>query len=166
MVATVPMIDQTTAGPEPLERSAFCPQPGTLVGEVEVPFVYANRIPHSARGEIAIDGEREIDPARRVWIELDPPLYAADDELELAVVDAIHDDRAGVGALSRRPLAQHAGKVADVLGDDDAVFLGCKGEDIFVLNALERRILVECAHIVAILPQRATDVGTRDVRVE
>ena len=93
-------------------------------------------------------------------------MYAADDELELAVVDAIHDDRAGVGALNRRPLAQHAGKVADVLGDDDALFLGCKGEDIFVLNALECRILIECAHIVPTLLQRAADVGTRDVGVE
>jgi len=56
----------------------------------------AHRQVISARGEVPIDHGGEVDPARGLWVELQPALYAADDKLELTVIDAVDEDRPGV----------------------------------------------------------------------
>ncbi len=71
-----------------------------------------------------------------------------------------------MGALRSSPFAQNRGKVMDVLGHQDAVFLGRKREDILVCETLQRRLLVKRPHIVPVVFQPAPDRRPRDVRVE
>jgi len=82
------------------------------------------------------------------------------------MVDAVHEDHTDVRTLRSSPLPQEAGKVADVVGDQDAVFVGCEGEHIVVTEPLERELLIERADVVSLSFQRAPNPGPGDVRVE
>jgi len=46
--------------------------------------------------EVPIDDEREVPPARGLGIEVEAQLDPAHDQVELSVVDAVHNDHAGV----------------------------------------------------------------------
>lgn len=48
--------------------------------------------------------------------QLQPAQHAANDQLELAVVDAVEEDHTGMWTLCGSPLAQDRGEVADVTG--------------------------------------------------
>jgi hypothetical protein len=113
-----------------------------------------------------IEDGGKVDPARGLGVELQPALDAADDEIELAVVDAVDENHAGMRALCRGPLAQDAGEVADVVGDQDALVLVGEREHILIVEPLQVRFLIESADVVSHGLQAAPDPGTRDVGVE
>src|ERR1700684_2813402 len=113
----------------------------------------------STRGEAAVNDGGEVDPARRLRVELQPALNAADNEIELAVVDAVDEDHTAVRTLCRRPLAQDAGEVADVVGDQDAFVFASERKHIIVVNPLQGRLLIEGSDVVSSSPQAVPDLG-------
>jgi hypothetical protein len=72
-------------------------------------------------------------PAGRVWVELKAPRDSAPDHFELAMIDAVYEDHAGVRALRRSPLTNDRGKVADVVCHEDPLLGGCGREHLLVI---------------------------------
>jgi hypothetical protein len=97
-------------------------------------------------GEGAVEDRRELPPCHLIGAQLEPAPDAADDEAERAGVDAVDENHARVGALGGGPFAQDAREVGDVVGDEDALLAGGEREDLVVVEARERRFLVERAH--------------------
>jgi hypothetical protein len=50
----------------------------------------------SLRGETTVEHHSQVALARDLWVELQQATDAAPDQLELAVVDAVHEDHPGV----------------------------------------------------------------------
>lgn len=117
-------------------------------------------------GESAVEDRGEVARFRLVGAELEPALDAARDQGGLAVVDAVDEDDAGVGALRGGLLAQDRGEVGDVVGDEDPLFGGGECEHLVIVEALQRRLLVQRAHVVTGLLEASSDLGPGDVGVE
>ena len=117
-------------------------------------------------GEAAVEDRGEFVPVLLVWSELEPALDAARDQRELAVVDAVDEDDAGVRALRSRPVAQNPREVGDVVCDEDPLLARGERENLVVVQALERALLIERTHVMAGLLEPASHVGPGDVGVE
>ena len=117
-------------------------------------------------GELAVEDRGKVAPVGLDLAKLEPALDAAGDECELAVVDAVHEDDAGVRALRGGPVAQDAREVGDVVGDEDPLVGRSELEDLVVLEAFERRLLIERAHVVSLLLKSASHVAAGYVGVE
>jgi hypothetical protein len=84
-------------------------------------------------------------------------LYAARDQVELSVVDAVDQDCSGVRTLRRCPLSQDVGEVTDVVSHEDALLLGCECQYLLVIQPLECLLLVERPDVVSGVSQPAPD---------
>ena len=114
----------------------------------------------------AVEDQREVAPDGRVGIQRKASLDPAQDRVELAMIDPVHEDHPSVRALRGRPLAQDRREVADVVGDEDPLLGGCRREHLFVVEPLERRLLIKRTNLVPIGLEPPADTRSRDVRVE
>jgi hypothetical protein len=94
-----------------------------------------------------------------------PQIDTAHDKSELAVVDPVDEDDAGVRAGGFRPCPEKRGEVRDVVRDQDALVFG-EPEQAVIGQSLEPALLIESADIVTQFAQRAADPTSRDVGIE
>jgi hypothetical protein len=75
-------------------------------------------------------------------------------------------DDASVGALRGGPLAQDPGEVVDAVGDDDPMLGRGERENVVVVEAFQRGLLVACPYVVSVLLEPASHLGSGYVGVE
>ena len=107
-----------------------------------------------------------VDPVGLLRLPLDRPLDCADEWAELVVTEAVDEQDAGVRAPGRCPVAKDVGEVVDVERHEDAPLARRESEHFGVLEAFERRLLVECSDVVPTAAELGADARSRDMRVE
>ncbi len=80
--------------------------------------------------------------------------------------ESMNEEEAGVVATGLCPLARDRRKVGDVECHEDALLVRSESQNLFVADSLERRLLVERAHVVSRLGQSRADPPPGDVCVE
>jgi hypothetical protein len=114
----------------------------------------------------ARDEAGEVLPTRMRGRRGQRALDRAQDDAELAVIDADHDRQSGVPLPALRPAPGDAREVLDVEGDHDPALAARQSQQILVGPAVQLALLVRGKDVVAGLAQRARDSRPRDVGVE
>lgn len=97
-----------------------------------------------------IDNQREVAPSAWVGVHLQAPFDPADDDVELPMIDPVHEDHTGVRTLRRGPLTKDRREVADVVSHEDPLLSRRGAQHLIVVQSLEDRLLIERTDVMAL----------------
>jgi hypothetical protein len=73
-------------------------------------------------GDFTITKDRRVWPRRWPWIHVDAPFDSPHDRVELTMINSVYEDHASVERSAAAHSRRIAGKVADVVRDEDPFF--------------------------------------------